>query len=77
MRNLQNRRIFITKLGYIGLGPEFARPGDKVVVFLGAAIPFVVRAVHDKFHLLGEAYCDGIMDGEILDVRAEETIVLI
>lgn len=77
MWNLRKKRLFLTKLGYIGLGPAFARPGDKVVVFLGAAIPFVVRAIDGKFRLLGEAYCDGIMDGEILDVRAEETIVLI
>lgn len=78
MRKMENKRPFMTKLGYIGLGPVFAKPGDKVVVLLGAAIPFVIRPVEDKrYFFLGEAYCDGIMDGEILKLRETETIILV
>jgi hypothetical protein len=76
MRYLKRKRPYITKLGYVGLGPVFARPGDKVVVFTGAAIPFVIRPVKGGYCLLGESYCDGIMDGEIVGQRKEETIVL-
>ena len=76
MSNLKRKRPYITKLGYVGLGPVFARPGDKVVVFTGAAIPFVIRPVKGGYCLLGESYCDGIMDGEIVGQRKEETIVL-
>jgi hypothetical protein len=77
MINLKRKRPYITKLGYVGLGPMFARPGDKVVVFTGAAIPFVIRPVKGGYCLLGESYCDGIMDGEIVGQRKEETIVLV
>lgn len=76
MSNLKRKRPYITKLGYVGLGPVFARPGDKVVVFTGAAIPFVIRPMKGGYYLLGESYCDGIMDGEIVGQRKEETIVL-
>jgi hypothetical protein len=77
MATLQKKRPFLTTLGYVGLGPMFARAGDKVVVFQGAAIPFVVRPAGDeRYHLLGEAYCDGIMDGEIVNQREAETIAL-
>jgi hypothetical protein len=76
MSNLKRKRPYITKLGYVGLGPVFARPGDKVVVFTGAAIPFVIRPVKGGYCLLGESYCDGIMDGEIVGQRKEEAIVL-
>ena len=76
MSNLKRKRPYITKLGYVGLDPVFARPGDKVVVFTGAAIPFVIRPVKGGYCLLGESYCDGIMDGEIVGQRKEETIVL-
>jgi Heterokaryon incompatibility protein (HET) len=76
MNNLKRKRPYITKRGYVGLGPVFARPGDKVVVFTGAAIPFVIRPVKGGYCLLGESYCDGIMDGEIVGQRKEETIVL-
>jgi hypothetical protein len=77
MSSLKRKRPYITKLGYVGLGPVFARPGDKVVVFMGAAIPFVIRPVKGGHCLLGESYCDGIMDGEIVGQRKEETIVLV
>jgi len=77
MYNLREKRPYITKLGYVGLGPRFVRPGDKVVVFKGAVIPFVVREVDRGYFLLGESYCDGAMDGEIVGQRDEETIVLV
>jgi hypothetical protein len=80
MRGLGDKRVFMTKVGYVGLGPTFAEKGDKIVVFKGGAVPFVVRGTGDgdgRYWLLGEAYCDGVMDGEIVGVRTEETIVLI
>ena len=78
MTRLMKKRPFVTRLGYVGLGPAFAKAGDKVVVFKGGAIPFVVRPTNEgKFQFLGEAYCDCIMDGEIVDKRAEEQLVLV
>jgi hypothetical protein len=77
MATLRKKRPFLTTLGYVGLGPVFAKAGDKVVVFHGAAIPFILRPAEEGMHrLLGEAYCDGVMDGEIVNERDAETFVL-
>lgn len=59
-----NRRFFITREGYMGLGPRNIEPGDVVCILLGAQVPFVLRAVDDGYMLLGECYCHGIMNGE-------------
>ncbi|KAK3389583.1 hypothetical protein B0H63DRAFT_537583 [Podospora didyma] len=67
MHEMKDKRPYLTKTGYVGVGPLTIQPGDQVVVFLGAHIPYVLRTKDDKsLFLLGEAYCDGIMDGEIM-----------
>lgn len=70
MRKMQGKRPFLTKMGYLGMGPIEGRSGDIVVVFCGGRIPFVLRPLdgssgHSEFLYIGEAYCDGIMDGEV------------
>ncbi|KAK1782248.1 LOW QUALITY PROTEIN: heterokaryon incompatibility protein-domain-containing protein [Copromyces sp. CBS 386.78] len=54
------KSLYLTKKGYMGLGPSDIQSG-------GARIPFVLRPTSDDntFTYLGDAYCDGIMDGEI------------
>ncbi|KAH6953615.1 heterokaryon incompatibility protein-domain-containing protein [Fusarium avenaceum] len=69
MKKMQGKRPFLTRLGYLGWGPAEGQPGDVVVIFCGGRIPFVLRPVDNKdeeemFSFVGEAYCDGIMDGE-------------
>ncbi len=52
------------------MGPAYMRPGDMIVVLGRASLPFIVRPAEDgKFRLMGECYCDGIMDGEIVAAR--------
>ncbi|KAF2275964.1 HET-domain-containing protein [Westerdykella ornata] len=73
MDRMTNKRPFITKDGYVGLGPRCMTPGDVVVVFCGATIPYVIRPMEEgSFRFIGECYCDGIMDGEIVDQRSKE-----
>ncbi|RYP69512.1 hypothetical protein DL769_005259 [Monosporascus sp. CRB-8-3] len=67
---------FLTRQGYLGMAHGHAKAGDEVVVFCGGRIPFVLRPLKSKlgvsgrseqlFSFVGEAYCHGIMDGEIL-----------
>lgn len=61
------KTLYMTQKGYLGMGPNEMRAGDVVVVFPGARVPFVLRptAEKDTFTYVGDAYCDGIMDGEI------------
>ncbi|KJZ71086.1 hypothetical protein HIM_09505 [Hirsutella minnesotensis 3608] len=64
------RRLYRTKTGYVGVGPAQMTPGDSVVVFHGGTVPHVLRGPEreddESWTYLGEAYCDGIMDGEAL-----------
>ncbi|KAF2147246.1 uncharacterized protein K452DRAFT_4112 [Aplosporella prunicola CBS 121167] len=61
------RRFFVTRKGYMGLGPRSTRPGDKICVFVGAKTPFVLRQRKNGLHqAIGECYVHGIMHGESL-----------
>ena len=59
-----NRRFFVTREGYMGLGPRDMKIGDVVCILLGSQVPVVLRAVHDHYVLLGECYCHGVMERE-------------
>jgi hypothetical protein len=74
---MRGRHPFLSKYGYVGIGSSFVQTGDLIVVLTGATLPFIVRPEGDKFAFLGECYCDGIMDGEIVGKRDIETITLI
>lgn len=56
----------ITAVGYVGLFPLAARPGDKVMILEGGHTPFLLRPVEEDgtFTLVGECYVHGIMKGE-------------
>ena len=42
------RRPYLTKKGYLGMGSAYLQPGDKVVVFYGDTIPYIVRRVPER-----------------------------
>ncbi|KAK3117948.1 hypothetical protein LTR53_000240 [Teratosphaeriaceae sp. CCFEE 6253] len=59
-RMCRKRTFFVTQRGYLGLGPYFMRPGDRVVHFDGAMTPFIVRSARrGRYKLVGEAYVRG------------------
>ena len=62
------RLPFITKKGHLVLGPEYAEWGDFNALIKGTQIPFIFRRQSDgQYQLIGEAYVDGIMDGEAME----------
>jgi len=61
-----NRRFFWTSRKDYGMGPACMREGDIVVVFYGGGAPCVLRPKGDKYLMLGEAYVDSIMNGELV-----------
>ncbi|KAK3906035.1 heterokaryon incompatibility protein-domain-containing protein [Staphylotrichum tortipilum] len=82
MEYVIGKKPFLTKEGYLGMGPAGVEVGDMVVVFCGGRIPFVLRPKEDGlvvpvnetgererklFEYIGEAYCDGVMDGEAVE----------
>lgn len=58
------RRLFVTRRGYMGLGPAAAQVGDEVCVLLGGQVLYTLRGRDDnQFEFVGECYMHGMMDG--------------
>jgi hypothetical protein len=63
-----SRRLFLTRRGYYGIGPEVMEYGDIVAVLFGAKVPYILRKTSGgRYYLLGECYVHGIMDGEVIE----------
>jgi hypothetical protein len=76
--DMVNKGPYLTYRGYVGMGPLQTQPGDVVAVFLGAKLPYILRARgEERYLLVGEAYCDGIMDGEAMSQLPKQTLVLV
>ena len=75
----ETRRPFKTDTGHLGIAPEAAEVGDIICIFHGALVPIALRPeANGRYRLLGEAYVDGIMDGQFMDtVRAAEKFVTV
>jgi hypothetical protein len=75
LRGCWGRKFFITRSGFMGIGPCSLQPGDLVVVILGLTVPLIVRkaqtAVEATYTLVGTCYVHGIMDGELVKARQE------
>jgi hypothetical protein len=60
----ENRKIFKTQNGYIGLGPREMRAGDRIALFSGGSMPLVMRTKGTGLELIGDCYVHGIMYSE-------------
>lgn len=70
--NTMGRSWCITQNGYFGLVPGGTKIGDRIAVFYGGPIPFIVRpqtaTENTDFTLVGHGYLHGLMYGEAFDV---------
>jgi Heterokaryon incompatibility protein (HET) len=66
------RRLILTKTGYLGVTSNHVEPGDLVTILEGGELPFVLRKITNHFVLIGEAYIHGIMDGEAINIGTME-----
>ena len=77
------KSLCLTESGSLGLVPMIAQPGDRFCVFPGLPTPMVLRPWSDnKYKLVGEAYLNGVMQGEVITKLEEgavesETIVIV
>lgn len=62
---LSGGMLFLTTKGRFALGFCALQPGDLICVFAGLRAPFIVRPNGSSFTLVGYAYIDGVMDGEL------------
>jgi hypothetical protein len=79
-----SHRLFLTRRGYLGLGPKSTAVGDQVYVLGGLRAPFVLRLADfrdgvPQFELVGTAYVHGFMRGEVvsMDYYNPRKIVLV
>jgi hypothetical protein len=63
------RRMFTTRDGFIGLGPQALQTGDCIALCKGGKVPYVLRKVPVGYELIGECYVHGIMQGERFEVQ--------
>jgi hypothetical protein len=67
-RTNRNRTLFKTSKGMLGLGHVGIKVGDIVCLIWGVSSPIVLRQRRDRgFSFCGDAYVDGIMQGEYLE----------
>lgn len=73
-RACRNRRFFITKSGYLGIGPKTMRTGNKLVLLYGGKWPFLLFPTKGEyFYFVGPCYVQDIMHGEALEERETDT----
>jgi len=60
------RRLFVTKDGYMGTAPIGAQKGDRICVLLGCNVPLIIRPEGDDFLIIGDTYICGMMNGEVM-----------
>ncbi|KAF4982260.1 hypothetical protein FDECE_17549 [Fusarium decemcellulare] len=64
---VHHRSIYLTKMGYIVLGPRNCQPGDPVVVFLGCHLPMVLRPIEDgEYKLRGPCAHPALLNSEAI-----------
>lgn len=64
---VEKETIFITKSGYIGLGPLSLEQNDTICILLGEnTLLLLIRNEGDYHRLVGECFVWGLMDGEAL-----------
>ena len=71
-----DRRLLVTKKGYLGLGPCNMKVDDVVFLIPGADAPMILRPEKDKWRLVGEAYIHGVMQGEVKDIEPTPIMII-
>ncbi|KAJ0326573.1 hypothetical protein COL5a_006759 [Colletotrichum fioriniae] len=66
-----NRKVFVTRDGRVGIGPKMMQPGDEVVVLFGGRMPFIARQRDDHRLLVGSCY---LVDEELMWGKMTEKV---
>jgi hypothetical protein len=61
-----HRTFFISKTGYMGMGPVPMEEGDLICVALACNVPLMLRKYGNYYFLVGECFVWGLMDGEAM-----------
>jgi hypothetical protein len=80
-RTSHKRRFMTTTQGFMGWAPdnvygkkdEQAREGDLLAILFGCSTPILIRPCGRYYQVLGEAYVQGMMAGEALELLEKGT----
>ncbi|GAW24588.1 hypothetical protein ANO14919_141770 [Xylariales sp. No.14919] len=64
----KQRRFFVTKKEYFGLGPRETKAGDGVALLQSGPAPVITRPGEPP-SIVGESYVQGIMETEAFDIE--------
>lgn len=68
-----NMRFMTTMLGRVGWAHPRSRKGDEICLLEGCSVPVILRArAEGDFVLVGDAYVEAVMDGELVEDREVE-----
>jgi hypothetical protein len=76
-RTIKERRFMLTNNGLLGWAPDNAydrntdnqtQVGDLVAIIFGCSTPLVIRRSGEQFQVVGEAYVEGAMNGEAVQL---------
>ncbi|KAM7211218.1 Heterokaryon incompatibility protein (HET) domain containing protein [Rhypophila decipiens] len=71
--------LLATENGKLCLGPSHARKGDFIAIIYGQGAPVVLRPLESgRCSFVGDAYVDGVMDGEAVEegkTRTEDFLI--
>jgi hypothetical protein len=75
-RTCMGRRFMTTENGYLGWAPDNmygtddkqTKKGDLITIIFGCSTPLVIRPCGRDFQVIGEAYVQGLMDGEAIEL---------
>jgi len=81
-RTSQKRRFMLTHNGYMGWAPDNifgsrdaqTKSGDLIAILFGCSTPIVIRPHGEYFKVVGEAYVQGLMDGEAMELLESEKV---
>ncbi len=76
----KGRHFSATRSDRLGSMPKGAKVGDKICVFYGGSLPYVIRPCGEgRYTLIGDCYVNGLMYGEAMDMEdvKTETITLV
>ncbi|KAG9235262.1 heterokaryon incompatibility protein-domain-containing protein [Amylocarpus encephaloides] len=63
-----DRRFFLSTEGTMGVAPESSLEGDVICIPLGCPHPMILRRDDDHYIIIGEAFVDGYMYGEAMEL---------
>lgn len=68
-------RIITTEFGCVGRAHPAAKKGDRLALLAGCSFPVILRpseTADERFQVVGDAYIEGLMDGEIWNQYSTE-----